>query len=233
MAMREKQYDAPFEDYSKRGPVKLGFMTSHVWRTDPKRLSFLLARYKFVAKMLSGCGNVLEVGCGDGVGAEIVLQEVKKVLCVDFDPLIIAHCINERPANARISFKTVDLRKNSIMPKRDAAYAIDVLEHVSKKGESVFLKNLARSIKDDGTCIIGMPSIESQSYASKWSKEGHVNCKSGGEFKTLMKKHFKVVFLFSMNDEVVHTGFYPMAHYLLAVCACPRNSRKMNNGKNS
>jgi hypothetical protein len=27
------------------------------------------------------------------------------------------------------------------------------------------------------------------------------------------------VFLFSMNDEVVHTGFYPMAHYLFAVCA--------------
>jgi hypothetical protein len=21
-----------------------------------------------------------------------------------------------------------------------------------------------------------------------------------------------------MNDEVVHTGFYPMAHYLIAVC---------------
>jgi hypothetical protein len=25
--------------------------------------------------------------------------------------------------------------------------------------------------------------------------------------------------VFSMNDEVVHTGFYPMAHYLLAVCS--------------
>jgi hypothetical protein len=27
--------------------------------------------------------------------------------------------------------------------------------------------------------------------------------------------------MFSMNDEVVHTGFYPMAHYLLGV-ACHR-----------
>jgi hypothetical protein len=25
-------------------------------------------------------------------------------------------------------------------------------------------------------------------------------------------------FLFSMNDEVVHTGFAPVAHYLFAVC---------------
>lgn len=28
---------------------------------------------------------------------------------------------------------------------------------------------------------------------------------------------FRDVFLFSMNDEVVHTGFTPMAHYLFAI----------------
>jgi hypothetical protein len=27
--------------------------------------------------------------------------------------------------------------------------------------------------------------------------------------------------MFSMNDEVVHTGFHPMAHYLFALC-CTR-----------
>jgi len=32
-----------------------------------------------------------------------------------------------------------------------------------------------------------------------------------------MDRHFYNVFLFSMNDEVVHTGFYPMSHYLLAM----------------
>ena len=34
----------------------------------------------------------------------------------------------------------------------------------------------------------------------------------------LLKNYFENVFLFSMNDEVVHTGFTPMAHYLFAVC---------------
>jgi hypothetical protein len=28
--------------------------------------------------------------------------------------------------------------------------------------------------------------------------------------------------MFSMNDEVVHTGFSPMAHYLFALCGQPR-----------
>jgi hypothetical protein len=37
-----------------------------------------------------------------------------------------------------------------------------------------------------------------------------------------MQRYFKHVFMFSMNDEVVHTGFFPMAHYLFALCAEPK-----------
>jgi hypothetical protein len=63
-----------------------------------------------------------------------------------------------------------------------------------------------------------VPSLESQQYASSQSKEGHVNCKSGDDFRGLLKKYFENVFLFSMNDEVVHTGFSKMAHYLFVMC---------------
>jgi hypothetical protein len=80
------------------------------------------------------------------------------------------------------------------------------------------LDNLRNSLTDEGVLIIGSPSLESQPYASAQSEVGHVNCKSGAEFKALMERYFDNVFLFSMNDEVVHTGFYPMAHYLIAGC---------------
>ena len=69
-----------------------------------------------------------------------------------------------------------------------------------------------------GVAIIGSPSLQSQAYASEGSKAGHVNCKDGKEYKRVMERHFENVFLFSMNDEVVHTGFTPMAHYLFALC---------------
>ena len=72
-------------------------------------------------------------------------------------------------------------------------------------------------IKKNGVFIYGMPSIESQKYASKESKEGHVNCKSGPKLKKTMDKYFENTFVFSMNNEVVHTGFYKMAHYLISV----------------
>jgi len=33
-----------------------------------------------------------------------------------------------------------------------------------------------------------------------------------------MENYFHTVLMFSMNDEVVHTGYHKMAQYLFAVC---------------
>jgi len=94
-----------------------------------------------------------------------------------------------------------------------------VLEHIDPAVEGEFVGNIARSLTEDGVCLIGSPSIESQPYASKASIEGHVNCKTAPELKALMQRYFNNVFMFSMNDEVVHTGYHKMAHYLFALCA--------------
>jgi len=60
--------------------------------------------------------------------------------------------------------------------------------------------------------------LESQAYASAPSKAGHVNCKTAVTLKELMQRRFHNVFIFSMNDEMVHTGFPALAHYLWALC---------------
>jgi hypothetical protein len=44
-----------------------------------------------------------------------------------------------------------------------------------------------------------------------------VNLKHAGDLRDLMAQRFHNVFMFSMNDEVVHTGFSPMAHYLFGM----------------
>ena len=92
-----------------------------------------------------------------------------------------------------------------------------MLEHIPEADEHRFIANVVASLSPTGVAIFGMPSLESQSHASPQSKAGHVNCKSGEALKRTLEQHFHTVFVFSMNDEVVHTGFYPMAHYLLAV----------------
>ena len=217
---KEKQYNIQIIEKEQFGFIELGLTTSFTFRNDPKRLIFLLSRYKFVLKMLDGFNEVLEIGCGDGFGTSLVASGVKKIVAIDFDPIFIKNAKELRKERKNIEFIIHDILKAPLFKKFDAVYSLDVLEHIDK--EDLFMKNLILSLEDNGVAIIGMPSLESQKYASKESKEGHINCKSGDEFKKFCSKYFKNVFLFSMNDEVVHTGFYPMAHYLIVLATCPK-----------
>jgi hypothetical protein len=70
--------------------------------------------------------------------------------------------------------------------------------------------------------IIGTASAEAQVYSSLQSDAGPLNCKSGLELKALLERYFDRAFIFSMNDEVVHPGFHPLAHYLFAICTGPK-----------
>jgi len=198
-------------------------MTNQVWADDPKRLVFVLARYKFVAKMLhGGLKKVLEVGCADAFGTRIVKQHVGFIKAIDLDPLFIEDVKERMDPHYAIEAQVHDMLTGPIVEDFDAAYSLDVLEHIEPDEQARFVSNIIRSVKRNGTIIIGTPSLESQVYASPLSEAGHINCKSGDQLKFELEQHFNNVFIFSMNDEVVHTGFAPMAHYLLALCCNPK-----------
>ncbi len=216
---KERQYQRCVELADENSLTTLGLMTNQVWHDDPRRLGFVLARYKFVSKMLSGMKQVLEVGCADAFGTRVVLQEVGAITATDFDPVFIEDVHNRMHPEWEFKCERHDMIKGPLARKFDGAYAMDVIEHIPAAQENKFIGNMAKSLGKNGVCIIGSPSIHSQAYASPPSKEGHVNCKDAAGLKALMSKFFNTVFIFSMNDEVVHTGFYPMAHYLIAV-AC-------------
>ena len=215
---REPQYEHCLEVAEKNNLTQLGLMTNQVWHEDPRRLGFVLARYKFVSKMLSGMKNVLEVGCADAFGTRIVLQEVDAITATDFDPVFVADVKKRMDPAWKFKCEFHDMIKGPLARKFGGAYAMDVIEHIPESKENKFIGNMAKSLSKSGVCVIGSPSIQSQAYASPPSKEGHVNCKDAPGLKALMSKFFHNVFIFSMNDEVVHTGFYPMAHYLFAIC---------------
>jgi 2-polyprenyl-3-methyl-5-hydroxy-6-metoxy-1,4-benzoquinol methylase len=212
----------------KIGPTRLGVMNNMTWYDDPRRLAFTLARYKFVSKMLSGRENVVEIGCGDAFCSRIVRQEVGALTVTDIDPAFLDD-IERRQRQEKIQSerwplvpKLHDYLAGPLAGNFDGAFALDVLEHIQPADENVFLRHVVQSLSPDAALIIGIPSLESQAFASEISKAGHVNCKTGADLKATMERHFHNVFLFSMNDEVVHTGYARMAHYLLALCTGKR-----------
>lgn len=221
---KEAQYQVCVDAANERGFERLGLRSSESWHGDPKHLVFRLSRYKFVAKMLAGKNHVLEVGCGDAFGTRIVQAEVKKLSATDFDPLFIEDVVQRMVPDWQFDVHVHDLLDGPITGDYDAVFALDVLEHIDPAKEHIFLTNSFAPLGPNGVGIIGIPSLESQDYASPQSKEGHVNCKSAPDLKALMEEFFHNVFMFSMNDEVVHTGFHKMAHYIFAVGAGKRDA---------
>jgi cyclopropane fatty-acyl-phospholipid synthase-like methyltransferase len=220
MSTFEKQYGNCLEIEQQYGRTPFGLMSNQVWHDDPKRLVFVLSRYKFVSKQMAGRQNVLEIGCADAFGTRIVRQAVPKVTATDIDPIFIYDCRarDEGDGPWPMQYAVHDIVKGPMRGNFDGVFSLDVFEHIPPQFEHDYVRNVRDSMCEQGLLIVGIPSLESQAYASPGSKEGHVNCKSGEDFRALFAQYFHTTLLFSMSDEVVHTGFSKMANYLFIVC---------------
>jgi len=197
---------------------KFGIDSALKWHLDPRQFLISQSRYKFVSKILSGKNNVLEVGCSDGFNSRIVSQEVKNLSICDIDDHLLKYAIKIKKNKWNYNIFKHDFILNPTKERYDAIYNLDVLEHIPFNKEKYFIKNICLSLRESGVLIIGSPSLEFQKYSRPKRISGHINCKTGDQLKKLLSSYFDNVFIFSMNDEVVHTGFQKMACYLFAVC---------------
>lgn len=224
MSYIEPQYNIFDEFQAEYGLFELGPMASFTYNRDPKRLLFVLSRYKFVSKMFAGFSDVLEVGCGDGFGSRLVRQQVGRLMVTDFDNQLLDHIRKQRAPHGLelVPINWDPARTNSPASTLfDGVFALDVIEHVPTRLEDQFLGQLVATLKPRGSLILGSPSIESQVYASPESKAGHVNCKSAESLASFARNFFQIVHSFSMNDEIVHTGFSRLSNYNFVLCEVP------------
>jgi 2-polyprenyl-3-methyl-5-hydroxy-6-metoxy-1,4-benzoquinol methylase len=203
-------------------PVELGRYTSDDYIHNAKHIAFVAARYKFCAKMLEGMDTVIEIGCGDGFGAPFVASVVRRLICTDINLPLLEDIRQRHKFLKNTTYEYFDFREKAYMPKADAIYLIDVIEHIFPNEEALFMSNLTKSLNDHGVALIGTPNKTADPYASEWSRQGHVNLKTYEDLRDLGLLYFYNVFMFGMNDEVVHTGFPPMCHFLWALCVTPR-----------
>ncbi len=203
-------------------PVSLGAMHAYHMARTPRRLLYTLSYYKFAAKMIGkgADGNgarVLDIGCGEGLGAWLIAAECGYAKGVDFDSDLIATARQNWPAD-RACFDCADVLTMQPQPF-DAVVNFDVIEHILPENAAVFLAAMAANLSPFGIAIVGTPNITSRPYASAVTNAGHVNLYDADRLESEMRQHFKQVFMFGANDEVIHTGFAPMCHYLIAIGA--------------
>jgi SAM-dependent methyltransferase len=200
----------------------LGPYFTHLAVDKPRRLLHLLSYYKFAAKMIGAGKRVLEIGCSEGLGTVLLAEHAAACVGIDLHAESIA-IANETVANERLTFRCDDV---FIAPlgRFDAAVGLDIIEHIPTEHEDRFIARVADVLEPTGIFVCGTPNITSEPYASPLTKMDHINLYSADRLRDLMLRHFENVLLFSANDELVHTGFAPMAHYLLAVCIAPKRA---------
>ncbi|MCZ6676204.1 MAG: class I SAM-dependent methyltransferase [Candidatus Poribacteria bacterium] len=195
--------------------ITLGRYVGYWFQHTPRRALFALSYYKFAAKMIGSDKRVIDVGCNEGLGTWLLAVECgfARGLDLDEDAIAVAKANWDDP---RIEFICGDFLKQP-PGQWDAVVSFDVIEHISPENAHKFLAQIADNLVHDGIAVIGTPNVTSQQYASEITKAGHVNIYSAERLEAEMGQYFTHVFLFGANDEVVHTGFMPMAHALIAV----------------
>lgn len=196
--------------------LTLGRYISYWYHRSPRRMLHYLSYYKFASKLIGKDKKVLDIGCNEGVGTWLIAKECGFATGVDFDTEAV------EAAKSNFTSEQIDFLDEDILAKPgkedwDAVVNFDVIEHILPEDSDQFLSSIRSQLKSEGIAIIGTPSLISQEFASAFSKKGHINIYSPERLEQQMKKHFSNVFLFSANDEMVHTGYLPLAHYLIAV----------------
>ena len=204
--------------------VRLGRYASNDYMKDPIHLGIVASRYKFCARMLQDFPQVMEVGCGDGYGSAIVASAVQHLTCTDINTKLLQENRDRHHMFQNITYEFFDFRDALYPKKMDGIYLVDVIEHIYKEEENRFMTHLTASLSDYGSMIIGTPNKSAEQYASACSREAHVNLKDHTALLELARRFFYNVFLFGMNDEVLHTGYPQMAHYLWVLCTSPRKT---------
>ena len=195
--------------------VSFGSHVSHWFHQSPRHPLYSMSYYKFASKLIGRQKKVLDIGCGEGLGTWLLAVECGGALGVDLDD----EAIKKAQGNwndPRITFLCDDFF-NLKQQKWDAILCLDVIEHILPENTTRFLQKTSDCLTHDGIAIIGTPNDTAQQYASEVAKAGHVNLFSHDRLKNEMARFFTHVFMFGANDEVVHTGFLPMSHYLIAL----------------
>ncbi len=184
---------------------------------NPLMLMIKLARYKFYSKMMNEKDVVLDLGCGQGVSTNFYSKFCKYAYGVDLLSEPIDH-----PLKKNIKFIKKDLKyvKRSDFKKKITFITLnDVIEHFSKKnGEKILKKCKSILSKKGNVLMIGTPSKYSAKYRSTRSKQQHIYEYKPEELKKICEKHFDRVFQFSMNDEVINTGFSKLSWFNFFIC---------------
>lgn len=205
--------------------VTLGPQASQQWLEAPEHLAMVLARYRVAAALIGDATSVLEVGCGEGIGAGILAKGRRRYVAMDPDAAALEGVQGRvRPEWCSVWFAALPAIDPEWRGMFDAVVTLDVIEHIPPDDERQFMQDAIGALRPHGVMVVGTPSQYAEHLASPQSRAGHVNLYTPERLRVMMGHYFHVVQMLYMQDTSLHLGHEAMAHYLVAVGIGPRKA---------
>lgn len=143
----------------------------------------LLKAYHAAAPFVKG--DVLELGCGEGRGVEIIAENADSYLALDKISEVINRLTERFPDQKfkQATFPPIDLPDSSF----DTIVNFQVIEHI--KDDHLFLKEIARLLRPGGKVIISTPNIKMTLSRNPW----HTREYTGDELTEIAQKYYSNV----------------------------------------
>ncbi len=130
-------------------------------------------------------GDLLEIGCGEGRGVELLAPKATSYTAVDK--------IEEVVNSLSLKFSEATFIQANIPPlpfednSFDTIVSFQVIEHI--KDDNAYLKEIYRILKPEGKAYISTPNIKMTLSRNPW----HIREYTAQELTNLCQKHFKQV----------------------------------------
>jgi 2-polyprenyl-3-methyl-5-hydroxy-6-metoxy-1,4-benzoquinol methylase len=130
-------------------------------------------------------GDVLEVGCGEGRGLELIIPKSKTFTAVDKIEPVIQKLQTKFPQGKfrSMNIPPLDLPGNAF----DTVVSFQVIEHI--KNDDLFLAEIHRVLKPGGIALLTTPNRKMSLSRNPW----HIREYLPGELQDLARKHFSQV----------------------------------------
>ncbi len=155
----------------------------------------LLSAYVFAEKYISG--DVLELGCGEGRGIDIILKRSKSFTAIDKISEVTERLSRKYPNEKFISSSFPPL-KNIKNESFDTLISFQVIEHI--KNDKLFIKEIHRILKPGGKALISTPNISMTLTRNPW----HVREYTSQQLFDLASSNFKKIIMKGIygNDKI-------------------------------
>ncbi len=155
-----------------------------------------MAAYRKALEYIEG-RRVLEIGCGEGVGASVLAEKAASVVAVDYSEEALKAARKKHGANH------IEFRKMRVPPiefadsSLDAVVCFQMIEHLEKPEE--LISEIKRVVREDAPAMLATVNKEETPSPNPY----HLHEFTAREFESLLKAHFDSVDIYGVfGDEL-------------------------------